>query len=85
MKSLTLHKLDDRLAARIKQRADELSVSMNELAKGLLAEGLGIKVPAIPPHQDAFAGFCGRWTESEAQAFNAQVSDFDRVDPEDWK
>jgi len=85
MKSLTIHALDDQLAAQIKRRARELSVSMNELAKGILAEGLGIKVPAVPPHRGDFAGFCGTWTEADVREFEARVADTERVDPEDWK
>ena len=85
MKSLTLHALDDQLAAQIKRRAKELSLSMNELAKRILAQGLGIEVPDDPPHREAFTGFCGTWTEEDAQAFDASVSDMAKVDPEDWK
>ena len=85
MKSLTLHGLDDQLSSQIKRRAKELSISMNELAKRLLAQGLGIMSPAIQPHRDAFTEFCGSWTENEEQAFNARISDTEKVDPEDWK
>ena len=85
MKSLTIHMLDDQLAAQIKRRSQELSISMNELVKRTLAEGLGIKVPAVPPHRDDFAGFCGTWSEEDVRAFDARVADTGRVDPEDWK
>lgn len=85
MKSLTLHGLDDQLAAQIKRRAKEMSISMNELAKRLLAEGLGIKVPAEPPHRDDFTHFCGSWSKEDTKAFHARVSETDKVDPEDWK
>lgn len=84
MKTLTIHALDDQLAATIQSRAKELSISMNELMKRILAEGLGLKVPAAPPHQDDFAGFCGTWTEAEAHAFEARTADTRRVDAEDW-
>ena len=85
MKSLTLHAMDDQLAAQIKRRALELSISMNELAKHLLAEGLGIKVPTEPPHREAFACFCGSWSEEDAKAFDERVSDMEKVDREDWQ
>ena len=85
MKSLTIHALDEQLAAQIKQRAREQSLSMNEVVKQLLSESLGIKVPAVPPHQEDFAGFCGTWTAAEARVFEARVAETKRVDPEDWK
>ena len=85
MKSLTLHSMDDQLATRIRSRAKELSISMNELAKRVLAEGLGLKVPAAAPHRDEFACFCGTWLENEVRAFEAQVSDTEKVNHEDWR
>jgi hypothetical protein len=85
MKSLTLHAIDDQLAAQIKNRADELSISMNELAKRILAEGLGIRTPAIPPHRKDFEAFCGTWSEAEARTFETHTANMDKVDPEDWK
>lgn len=85
MKSLTIHALDEQLAEQIKRRAQELSISMNELIKRLLAESLGIKAPATPPHKGDFAGFCGAWTDDDVQAFEERVADMERIDPEDWK
>jgi hypothetical protein len=85
MKSLTLHAMDDQLAQQIKLRANELSISMNELAKRILAEGLGIKAPAKPIHRDEFSCFCGIWTEDDIASFNERVADMDAVDLKDWQ
>ena len=84
MKSLTLHAMDDQLADLVKLRASEMSISMNELAKRILAEGLGIKTPAKPPHRDDFAEFCGTWTESEAKDFEQSMADMEKIDEGDW-
>lgn len=75
MKSLTLHAIDDQLANEIKRRANELSISMNELAKRILAEGLGIKMPAKPPHRDDFASFCGTWSGQDLEEFRLNTAD----------
>ena len=80
MKSLTLHAMDDQLADQIKRRADEMSISMNELAKRLLAEALGIKMPAKPPHRNDFAGFCGTWSDDEAREFTRRIANMETVD-----
>ena len=85
MKSLTIHALDDQLAAQIKNRADELSISMNELVKRILAEGLGIRAASISPHRADFAAFCGSWTDDEAQSFENRITETDKINPEDWK
>lgn len=86
MKSITLHALDNQLAAQLKRCAEEQSISMNELAKRILAEGLGIKAPVKEaPHHAEFADFCGVWTEKDAQEFEANTADMEKVDQEDWK
>ncbi len=85
MKSLTLHAMDDQLADQIRRRASEMSISMNELAKRILAEGLGIKTPSNPPHRDDFAPFCGTWSERDAREFNQRVADMGTVNAEDWE
>jgi hypothetical protein len=85
MKSLTLHAIDDQLADQIRLRASEMSISMNELAKRILAEGLGIKTPAKPPHRDDFVCFCGTWDESDLATFNDRVADMETVNAEDWR
>jgi plasmid stability protein len=85
MKSLTLHALDDQLASHIRRRANELSLSMNELAKRILAEGLGIKAESASPRREMFADFCGIWTENDLEEFRSSTKDMSRVDQEDWK
>lgn len=85
MNSLTLHALDDQLATQIRQRAKELSISMNELAKRILAEGLGIKAQTTPHNLKMFETFCGSWTKNDAKEFDANTSDMNKIDLEDWK
>ena len=85
MKSLTLHAMDDQLAGQIKRRADELSISMNELAKQLLAEALGIKVPTAGRHRDDFQSFCGKWSKADLAKYEERTAELRTVDPGDWK
>lgn len=85
MKSLTLHALDDQLAGRIKKQAKKEAVSMNELAKRLLAEALGVRSPVKGKHREDFADFCGLWTDDDKKAFEAGISDMENISPEDWR
>ena len=85
MTSLTLHALDDQLAKRIRCRAKELSISMNELAKRVLAEGLGIKAQTEPHNREIFESFCGSWTEDDIKQFESRTSDLNKINQEDWK
>jgi len=85
MKSLTLHALDDQLAAQIKRRARVEEVSMNTLAKRILAEGLGIKVRPAGRHLAEFEKFCGSWSKEETRAIEARLDDFEKIDPAEWQ
>ncbi len=84
MKSLTIHAMDDQLAAQIKRRADELAISMNELTKQLLAEALGLKVASVGQHRQDFEAFCGKWSQADLKEFETNTSDFGIVNPADW-
>ena len=84
MKSLTIHALDEQLSTQIRNRAREESISMNELVKRILAEALGLKAPAIPPHQADFDEFFGTWSDADLQEFESGITDSSTVDPEDW-
>lgn len=83
MKSLTIHGMDDELAARLERQAREGGLSLNKLVKKLLAKALGLS-PARPDRRKDFEQLCGVWSPKEAAAFGKAVRDFGRVDPEDW-
>lgn len=85
MKSLTLHALDDQLAEKIRKKAKKESLSMNELAKRLLAEALGLKIAPKGKNRSMFADFCGAWSDVEEKEFHSGIVDVEQIDPEDWK
>ncbi len=83
MKSLTLHGMEDALAARLEREARESGLSLNKLIKRLLAKALGLG-SAQAERRKEFEPFCGLWSSKEAAAFREANRDFERVDPEDW-
>jgi hypothetical protein len=57
-------------------------MSKNNLVKELLARSLGLPINGKLP--DDYSEFCGLWTESEYEQFNANQRGNSRVDSEDW-
>lgn len=84
MKSITIHKIDDATEGVLVARALQEGVSLNQLIKRLLRESLGIGGQK-PDHSEDFAGFCGKWSEQEAEEFDKEVSIFDEIDEEVWR
>jgi hypothetical protein len=86
MKSITIHGLEDRLDARIREKASQQGLSLNKTIKKLLAESLGLEEPSAPrDYRKTYEDLCGIWTREEAAAFKRRTEDFNRVDPGDWE
>lgn len=83
MKSLTIHGMDDELAALLERQAHAGGLSLNKLIKGLLAKALGLS-PARADRRKDFEGLCGVWSPKEAADFKKAIQEFERPDPEDW-
>ena len=88
MHSITLHKLDDLLVERIKEKAGKEGKSLNSTIKGLLSEALGL-VPDGPINDveriRGYRRFLSRWSEDEARDFESSVKDFEVIDPDEWR
>ena len=84
MKSITIHKIDDATEDVLVSRARSEGVSLNQLIKRLLRESLGLG-GGKPDHRADFAGFCGKWSDEEADEFDKAVSVFDEIYEEVWR
>lgn len=84
MKSITIHQLDNTLAARIQERADKNGLSLNKTIKNLLAEALGIN-QNVKKKKNDFSEFYGVWSEKDLKEFEKNTADFERIYHEDWK
>ena len=83
MKSITIHGMDPDLAIRLERSARESGLSLNKAIKKLLAGALGV-APAGADRRRNFQDLCGKWSKDQAKEFRQAVSDFERVEPEDW-
>lgn len=84
MKSITIHGVDDELDKLIRQKADAFGASINRTIKRLLKDSLGIGGQKKTKKED-FSEFFGAWTKKEAEEFERNTADFEKIDKEDWK
>ena len=84
MKTISIHKIEDKLMALIQKKADEKGLSLNKTIKLLLREALGLSTSPELEKQQSFKEFCGIWQEEDAHHFEKQTKDFQSIDPSDW-
>jgi hypothetical protein len=85
MKSITIHNVDEQLAALLQKKADEAGTSVNRAVKRLLEQALGLKPQADRGNRREFESFLGLWSKEELSRFNAATEDLEVVDDEDWR
>jgi plasmid stability protein len=78
MKSITIHGLDDALEERIRSKAGEEGLSLNETIKQLLRKSLGLseRQPDCRHFDDLF----GTWSQADLQEFNRATDDLGQID-----
>ncbi len=86
MSDLTLHAMDETLAAALRRRAEETGASLNQAAKSLLAASLGVSADRERP-APGFMRFAGRLSAQDAAEMRAtlRAANFSRVDERDWR
>lgn len=86
MKNITLRGIDDALDKRLREKAREKGVSINQLVIDLLKEQLGLKKEKkyTVVHRDLDHLF-GRWSEEEFQRIQGKIDSERETDPELWK
>jgi hypothetical protein len=62
----------------------EKGQSLNKAVLELVAEGAGLKKPAMKRHTDLDSLF-GKWSKKEADAFDKHLRELRRIDPEVWR
>ncbi len=83
MKSITIHNLDDQLEKKLTEKAKHEHLSLNKTIQTLLRSSLGLDPE--PARREAFRDLCGVWTPEEGEAFDSNISDMTKVNPDDWK
>jgi hypothetical protein len=82
MKSITIHGIDHDLDKKIADKSKEYGLSQNRTVKKILQKSLLSDQKAS--RREIFSSLFGKWTADEKSAFDARISDFDKVDESDW-
>ncbi len=79
MKSITIQDLDDTLAKRIRQSAEDQGISLNKAIIKLLKKSLGINQETKPNHREDFMDLFGTWSKEDLEEFDKATSHFKKI------
>ena len=89
MGALSIHNLDPETERRIRERAKAAGKSLNQTAKELLADAVGVGVEEGKPikRRGDFDDLCGVWSDEDAREFDEAIVALgvEDIDPEDWQ
>ena len=85
MATITLHDIDDRISAALKEKARKEGTSVNALMLKLLKESLGIDKKKRSVVYDDLDHLAGTWSSKDAAEFERATAVFEKVDEEMWK
>lgn len=85
MKTISIHKIEDKLMSLIQKKASEKGMSLNKTIKLLLREALGLSPSPELEKLESFEEFCGIWDKKDLASFEESTQDFNKIDLEDWK
>ena len=87
MNQLTVRGFNDELAHSIRRLAKSEGISLNQAALRLLRKGAGLTEDPVDENRigSSLDDLFGTWSHSEAEAFNAALDVFERVDESAWK
>ena len=60
-------------------------MSINKTIKKLLSGALGFNGDSVVDRTAQFEDLCGVWSKADLKEFQSATTDFEDVDPEDWK
>lgn len=84
MKALTLRHLRPELARAIERKAHEARTSLSGAVIALLEEATGLSKKRKAIHHD-LDHLIGSWSAEEARAFDKNLAQQRKIDPEIWK
>jgi len=84
VKPITLRGVSPELERVLRRLAKETGQSLNRIAIGLLERGAGLERKPRALHHD-LDHLAGSWSAEEADAFDRDLAEQRRVDPELWK
>ena len=85
MKSITIHNLEEPLLALLRDKAHREGRSINQTAKGILENAVGMRASSSSTHRSDFEEFSGAWSKEDLCEFEKATADLGKVDPREWE
>ncbi len=85
MKAITLRGASPALEQAIRERASASGLSLNKTVLRMLEESLGRQTGCTRRLHHDLDHLAGTWSQEETEAFEADLADQRKVDPELWK
>ena len=87
MNQLTVRGFDDELSASLRRLAKSEGISLNKAALKLMRKGAGLSDGAggADVVGSSLDHLFGKWTQAEADEFDAALEDFETIDESVWK
>lgn len=85
MKALTLRHLKPELARAIERKAHEIGTSLSGAVLVLLEQATGLVKPKKKTVHHDLDHMIGLWSQEEASAFDRNLAQQRKIDPELWK
>ncbi|MBK8504580.1 MAG: ribbon-helix-helix protein, CopG family [Saprospiraceae bacterium] len=83
MKSITIYKLDDKLADKLEQLSKDMGLSQNKIIKKLLYQALNMDEEPAPKRD--LSCVMGSWSQPEFDEFESSLSAFKEIDEDLWR
>ena len=83
MKTMTVRNIPDDVAILLKGLAKTSNTSINTTVVRVLAGGVAPRRKS--PVKNDFSKYCGGWSQSDFDTFEASIADCEKINPEDWK
>ncbi len=83
MRSITIHGIDTKVDALIRDIAKQNGISINKTIKRLLEEALGFR-PVNKSDRADYEDLFGVWSKDDVREFQKSIDDLVTINEEDW-
>ncbi len=84
MKTISIHNLEDKVAALLRKKAKESNMSLNKTVQKLLKRSLGLEKTNTSDHRGEFRDLSGVWSKNDEDEFKRTTREFETIHKEEW-
>ena len=84
MKTISIHNLEDKVAALLRKKAKESNMSLNKTVQKLLKKSLGLEKTNTSDQRGEFRDLSGVWSQNDGAEFERATREFETTHKEEW-